>query len=95
MTNQNSTFPREPKWVIDRPLMDAIVIALVTDQIQTPTLPEFNQQIPTLADQVYNLDELNYYLDAPETDVTLSHIREAGLKLAAKAIRFLQSLPNE
>lgn len=80
MTNQNSNFPREPKWVIDQPLMEAIVLAIAADQNQTPTLPELNQQIPTLADQVYNLDEMVYYLDAPETDVTLSHIREAGRK---------------
>lgn len=95
MTNQESTFPREPKWVIDRPLMDAIVIALVMDQKQTPTLPELPKQVEAIANTCYDTEELLYYLDAPETDVTISHIREAGLKLAVKAIRFLQSLPNE
>jgi hypothetical protein len=95
MTNQESTFPSEPKWVIDRPLMDAIVLAIVADEKETPLLPGNARQVSNLADQVYNLDEMLYYLDTEDTDVTMEHMREGATKLVAKAIRFLQSLPNE
>lgn len=95
MTNQPSSFPPQPKWVIDRPLMDAIVIALVTDEKQTPTLPSLPAQVEAIANGCYDIEEMLYYLDTPDTDVTIEHIREAGLKLAAKAIRLFQSLPKE
>jgi len=75
--------------------MDAIVIALVTDEKQTPTLPSLPAQVEAIANACYDTEEMLYYLDTPDTDVTLAHIREAALKLAAKAIRLLQSLPNE
>jgi len=95
MTNQESTFPREPKWVIDRPTMDAIVIAIVYDQKETPTLPALPQQVEAIANACYDTEEMLYYLDTEDTDVTIEHIREGAIKLAVKAIRFLQSLPNE
>ena len=95
MTNQESTFPVQPKWVIDRPIMDAIVFAIVADQKQTPTLPSLPKQVEAIANACYDTDEMLYYLDTEDTDVTMEHIREGATKLVAKAIRFLQSLPNE
>jgi len=95
MTNQESTFPPQPKWVIDRPLMDAIVLAIVADGQQTPTLPALPKQVEAIANACYDTEEMLYYLDTPDTDVTIEHIREGATKLAAKVIRFLDSLPNE
>lgn len=95
MTNQESTFPQPPQWVIDRPLMDAIVLAIAADQKQTPILPELPKQVEAIANACYDTEEMLYYLDTEDTDVTIEHIREGATKLAAKVIRFLQSLPNE
>lgn len=93
MTNQE--FPPQPKWVIDRPLMDAIVLAIVADQKETPTLPALPKQVEAIANSVYDTEEMLYYLDTEDTDVTIEHIREGATKLAAKVIRFIQSLPQE
>lgn len=61
-----------------------------------PVLPEqLDKRVSVLADQVYALDELAYYLDVPESDVIPDHLREAAMKLLAQTIRFIQSLPNE
>jgi len=95
MTNQESTFAPQPKWVIDRPLMDAIVLAIASDQKQTPILPSLPKQVEAIANACYDTEEMLYYQDTEDTDVTMEHIREGATKLVAKAIRFLQSLPNE
>lgn len=95
MANQESNFPLTPKWVIDRPLMDEIVKAIFVDKKQTPTLPPPSKQVEAIANACYDTEEMLYYLDTEDTDVTMAHIREGATKLVAKTIRFLQSLPNE
>ena len=75
--------------------LNRIRLALIQCQTETPTLPEgLDKRVAQLADQVYAIDELAYYLDVPDSDVDVEHLREAGLKLLAKTIRFIESLPR-
>jgi len=66
-------------------------------EIPIPVLPEENisARVQSLADSVYGLDELAYYLDTPDTDVTPTHLRKQAYELLAKTIQFIHLLPEE
>ena len=82
--------------ICDDPQIKEIVLATIADVMQHPSSPNtLNERVQQLADLVYNLDELVYYLDTPDSDVTMHHVREAALKLHARTIRFIKNLPNE
>ncbi len=52
-------------------------------------------QVVSIADSLYGLDELAYFLDTPESDVTIEHLRKQAYEVLAKTVRFIQSLPTE
>lgn len=84
-----------PKIEFELNFLRQIRLALVQTYEENPTLPEeLDKRVTQLADQVYAIDELAYYLDVPDSDVEAKHLREAGLKLLAKTIRFIESLPR-
>lgn len=84
-----------PKIEFELGFLQQIRLALVQTCEENPTLPEeLDKRVTQLADQVYAIDELAYYLDVPDSDVEAQHLREAALKLLAKTIRFIESLPR-
>lgn len=84
-----------PKIEFELNFLRQIRLTLVQTYEENPTLPEeLDKRVTQLADQVYAIDELAYYLDVPDSDVEVKHLREAGLKLLAKTIRFIESLPR-
>ena len=84
-----------PKIEFELSFQRQIRHALVRSYEENPNLPEeLDKRVAQLADQIYNIDELAYYLDVPDSDVETHHLREAALKLLAKTIRFIESLPR-
>lgn len=66
-------------------------------EIRVSVLPEQNisARVQSLADSVYGLDELAYYLDTPDTDVTPADLRKQAYELLAKTIQFIHLLDEE
>ena len=84
-----------PRIEFELQFLNRIRLALLQSHQEMPSLPEeLDKRISQLADQVYGLDELAYYLDDPDSDVETHHLREAAVKLLAKTIRFIESLPR-
>ena len=70
--------------------LNRIRLALIQCQAETPTLPEgLDKRVTQLADQVYAIDELAYYLDVPDSDVEVEHLREAGFAISEKSSAYV------
>lgn len=98
MTNSESLVLSELRRIMvngdEITLTDQYVTPIHT--MNTPTmLGTLSDRVTSIADSVYGLDELAYYLDTPDTDVTPKHLRDQAYEVLAKTISFILSLPKE